>query len=57
MTSAVASVLVKVFKQLYLLSHWREVVHTGPDDMLDTTIHTRISDLEVKVMDLEGTFV
>ena len=50
--------LVKVFKRLYLLNLWMEVVHTCPDvsywfEVLCCTIPTHMSDLEVKVTDLE----
>ena len=50
--------LVKVFKSLYLLNLWMDLVHTWPDvrywsKVLCYTIMTHISDLEGKVMDFE----
>ena len=50
--------LVKVFKSLYLLNPWMDLVDTLPDvsywpKVLCCTITTHISDLEVKVMDFE----
>ena len=50
--------LVKVFKSLYLLNSWFCLVDTLPDvrywsEVLCCTIMTHISDLEVKVMDVE----
>ena len=50
--------LVKVFKSLYLLNLWMDLVDTLPDvrywsDVLCCTIMIHISDLEVKVMDFE----
>ena len=48
--------LVKVFKSLYLLNPWMDLVDTLPDDrywseVLCCTIKTHIDDLEVKVTD------
>ena len=59
---ALASELVKVFKRLYLLNLWMEVIHICPDvtywlGVLCFTILTNPSDLEVKVMDLETIYV
>ena len=50
--------LVKVFKSLYLLNPWMDLVDTLPDvrywsEVLCCTIMTHIGHLEVKVMDLE----
>ena len=50
--------LVKVFKSLYLLNLWIDLVDTLPDvrywsEVLRCTITTHISDLEVKVTDFE----
>ena len=50
--------LVKVFKSLYLLNPWMDLVDTLPDvrywsEVLCRTIMTHISDLEVKVTDFE----
>ena len=50
--------LVKVFKSLYLLNPWMDLVDTLPDDrywseVLCCTITTHINDLEVKVTDFE----
>ena len=50
--------LVKVFKSLYLLNPWMDVVDTLPDvrywsEVLCFTIMTHISDLMVKVTDFE----
>ena len=50
--------LVKVFKRLYLLNFWMEVVQTCPDvrylsEVLCCATLTHTSDLEVKVLDLE----
>ena len=52
------TVLVKVFKSLYLLNPWMELVDTFSDirywsEVLCCTIITHISDLEVKVTDFE----
>ena len=64
-TLASASVLlkmlkffIKVFKILYLLNPWMDLVGTLPDirywsDVLCCTITTHIDDLEVKVTDFE----
>ena len=54
--------LVQVFKRLYLLNLWMEEVHTCPDvrywsEVLCCTIPTLMSDLEVKVTDLEKHYV
>ena len=48
-------------KRLYLLNFWMEVVHPCTDvrywsEILCCTIPTYMSDLEVKVMDLEASF-
>ena len=50
--------LVKVFKSLYLLNPWMDLVDTLPDarywsEDLYCTITTHISDLEVKVTGFE----
>ena len=50
--------LVKVFKNLYLLNLWMDLVDILPDvrywsEILCCTILTHISDLEVKVMVFE----
>ena len=50
--------LVKVFKSLYLLNPWMDLVGTLPDvrywsEVLCCTITTHIGDLEVKVKDFE----
>ena len=50
--------LVKVFKSLYLLNPWMDLVDTLPDvrywsEVLCCTIMTHIGDLKVKVMDFE----
>ena len=50
--------LVKIFKNLYLLNPWMDLVGTLPDvrywsEVLCCTITTHIGDLEVKVMDFE----
>ena len=50
--------LVKVFRVLYLLNPWMDLVSTLPDvrywsEVLCCTITTHISDPEVKVTDLE----
>ena len=50
--------LVKVFKSLYLLNLWMDLIDTLPDvrywsEVLCCTITTHIGDLEVKVTDLE----
>ena len=50
--------LVKVFKILYLLNPWMDLVDTLLDvrywsEVLWCTITTHINDLEVKVMDFE----
>ena len=50
--------LAKVFKSLYLLNPWMDLLDTLPDvrywsEVLCCTIMTHISDLEVKVMDFE----
>ena len=50
--------LVKVFKNLYLLNPWMDLVDTLPDvrywtDVLCYTITTHISDLAVMVTDFE----
>ena len=50
--------LAKVFKSLYLLNPWMELVETLPDvrywsEVLCCTIMTHIIDLEVKVTDFE----
>ena len=50
--------LVKVFKSLYLLNRWLDLVDTLPDvrywsKVLRCTIMTHISDLEVKVTHFE----
>ena len=50
--------LVKVFKCLYLLNPWMDLVYTFPDvrywyEVLCCTIKTHISDLEVKVTDFD----
>ena len=50
--------LVKVFKSLYLLNPWMDLVDTLPDvrywsEVLCCTITTHISDLEVKDTDFE----
>ena len=50
--------LVKVFKSLYLLILWMDLVDTLPDvrywsEVLCCTIITHISDLEIKVTDFE----
>ena len=63
-TSALATlfkmlkVLVKVFKSLYLLNPWIDLIGTLPDvrywsEVLCCTITTNIGDLEVKVKDFE----
>ena len=49
-------------KRLYLLNLWMVVVDTGPDirywsEVLCHTVQTHISDLKVKVMDLEEIYV
>ena len=51
-------VLVKVFKSLYLLSPWVDLIDTLPDvrywaEVLCCTIMTHSSDLEIKVTDFE----
>ena len=51
-------ILVKVFKSLFLLNPWMDLVDTLPDvrywsKVLCCTITTHISDLEVKVTDFE----
>ena len=50
--------LVKVFKSLYLLNPWMDLVGTLPDvrywsEVLCCTIMTHIGDPEVKVADFE----
>ena len=50
--------LVKVFKSLYLLNLWMDLVDILPDvrywsEVLCYTVLTHISDLEVKVTDFE----
>ena len=50
--------LVKVFKSLYLLNPWMDLVDTLPDvrywsEVLCYVITTHISDLEIKVTELE----
>ena len=50
--------LVKVFKSLYLVNLWMDLIDTLPDvrywsEILCHTITTYIGDLEVKVMDFE----
>ena len=50
--------LVKVFKSLYLLNLWMDLVDTLPDvrywsEVLYCTITTHIDDLEVNVTDFE----
>ena len=50
--------LVKVFKSLYLMNPWMDLVDTLPDvryssEVLCCTIMTHISDLEVKVTDFD----
>ena len=50
--------LVKVFKGLYLLNPWMDLIGTLPDirywsEVLCCTITSHIGDLEVKVTDLE----
>ena len=50
--------LVKVFKSLYLLNLWMDLVDTLPNvkywpEVLYCTITTHFSDLEVKVTDFE----
>ena len=50
--------LVKVFKSLYLLNPWMDLVGTLPDfrywsEVLCCAITTHIGDLEVKVTDFE----
>ena len=50
--------LVKVFKSLYLLNPWMDLVGTLPNvrfwsEVLCCTITTHIGDLEVKVTDFE----
>ena len=50
--------LVKVFKNLYLLNPWMDLVNTFPDvrywsEILYCTITAYIGDLEVKVTDFE----
>ena len=50
--------LVKVFKSLYLLNSWMDLVDTLPgvrycSEVLCCTIMTHISDLEIKVTDFE----
>ena len=50
--------MVKVFKSLYLLNLWMDLVDTLPDvrywsEILCCTIMTHINDLEVKVTDFE----
>ena len=49
--------LIKVFKSLYLLNLWMDLVDILPDvrywSVLCCTILTHISDLEVKIMDFE----
>ena len=50
--------LVKVFKSLYLLNPWMDLVDTLPDvrywsEVLCCTIMTHINDLVVKVTDFE----
>ena len=50
--------LVKVFKSLYLLKPWMDLIDTLPDvrywsEVLCCTIMTHIGHLEVKVMDFE----
>ena len=52
LTVVLALALVIVFKRLYLLNLWMEVIHTCPDvrywsEVLCCTISTHISDLEV----------
>ena len=52
--SALFKFLVKVFKRLYLLNLWMQVVHTCPDvrycsKVLCCTIPSYMSDLEIKV--------
>ena len=50
--------LVKVFKSLYLLNPWMDLIDTLPDvrhwsEVLCCTIMTHINDLMVKVTDFE----
>ena len=50
--------LIKVFKSLYRLNPWMDLVDALPDgrywsEVLCCTIKTHISDLEVKVTDFE----
>ena len=51
--------LVKVFKRLYLLNPWMEEGHTCHDvsywsEVLICTILTHMSDLDLRVMDVES---
>ena len=60
--SALVKFWVKVFKRPYLLNFCKEEVHTCADvrylsEVLYCTIPTHLSDLEVKVLDLEKNYI
>ena len=61
-TMASVSVLVKLFKIVYLLNLKMEVLYTCPDvrywsEVLCCTIWAHMSDLEVKVLDFKKNYI